>query len=192
MKSLKILSLFFFILTTQNFAFAETRIGGHLGFESLTAGGDTDLAGLSMGGLIQGAFLSTSQTAVLAGGRLNYINLSGDQNNVDISWSQFLIGAEVGFEYKATSELFIQSVVGYDLGMTGTTEVKSNGIKREDDTKGIGRIIHDWRVLYEVNPKFIVGGNVGWFAGPFESKEIYKTDLSTRGFDIRGVAYYQF
>jgi hypothetical protein len=170
---------------------AATRIGGHTGFESVTIGSDFELSGFSLGALLQGEFLENSASAVLAGGRLNYVNVTGDKSSVDYKWSEFLIGAEVGLEYKATPQLFIQSVVGYDLGMGGTYEIKQAGVKREFDTKGIGRIIHDWRVLYQLNSNFILGANTSWFAGPVKWEE--QTDsLSSRGFDLRAVAMYQF
>jgi hypothetical protein len=168
--------------------------GGTLGYESIRAegSGDENLGGLGVSGEFQAEVSKLSgATGFLLGARLKYFDVEGEDDGVTTELNEFAFGPFLGLRVPVADRFSIQTLLGYDFGLTG--EISYEGQRRDfdRDTESFGRVFHEWRGIYEATGQLGVGFGLGWSGGKTEVEDT-SGELDFRGWGFGGVFLYSF
>lgn len=164
------------LVPTQSYALDVTLLG-RLGYDSIQGekaeGADSEpkaITGYDLGVLGQVSIVDLSLVSLYGGAGLSYVSLSNSDDGTDNSASLLVLPLELGVSFKAIPILTLQGAVGYDVGLSGTGKVKTDGVTTNFDITSHGGVTLTARAMMSFIPLFMGGLELQYM--PTGSQEI--------------------
>jgi hypothetical protein len=163
---------------------------GYLGYQTAEFESDIDGGGLVLGGEISSPLTRVGPATVVGGLGLERGNMKGDRNSLEIETNVTAIGGFGGFRFPANPRLDIETLIHYDIGISGEGRISVGGSSRTEDLNSMQRLTHEWRAMFESSKTMMVGFGLRWFRGEIKLDD-FTDDFDFKGYSLNGMMQFQ-